>query len=132
MSGAFTESTGKVTAEKELIAGTTIYYSKHVNNGDVFNADGDMQIGAKIDTAGLTVTVACALKLGDSVGYGPYQNVLDESSPRVATFDSTKVFQASLFNQSWFNSNHIGSKFRFTVAGVISGGEKITCEIISS
>ncbi len=125
----FSNSNGVPTAEKILTAGTTVYYSDHANNGDPANADGNVLIGAKIDTASLTVTVACALLLGANVGYGPYHNVLDESDTRVATFDSTKVFQASLFNQTWFNGNHSGCKFRFIVTGSISGGEIITCDL---
>lgn len=129
---AFLDSNNRPSSEKELSAGTTVYYSQHMNNGDIFNSDGNAQIGASIDTAGLTVTVACALKLGEAVGYGPYHNVLDESTSRVATFTSSKVFQASLYSQSWFNSNHLGMKWRFTIAGSISGGEKLKCEVVLS
>lgn len=129
---AFYNSSNLISSEKELAVGTTVYYSRHLNIGDLANSDGSAQIGAKIDTAGLTITVACALMLGDDVGYGPYHNVLDESATRVATFDSTKVFQASLFNQAWFNSNHVGFKLRFTVVGTIAGGEVITCEVSMS
>ena len=73
----FSDSSGAQTAEKILVSGTSVYYTDHVNNGDPANADGNVQIGAKIDTASLTITVACALLLGASVGYGPYHNVLE-------------------------------------------------------
>lgn len=126
---AFYDSSNILTAEKVLVAGTSVYYSRHLNNGNIENSNGNAQIGAKIDTASLTVTVAVALFLGDNIGYGPYRNILDETiGARVATFDSTKVFQASLFNQTWFNSNHMGFKIRFIIVGSISGGEIITCE----
>ena len=126
---AFYDSEGLLSGIKTLIAGTSVYNSRHLNFGNFEKSDGNAQIGAKINTASLTITVAVALHLGDDIGYGPYHNVLDESSTRVAIFNSTKVFQASLFNQSWFNANHTGFKIRFTIVGSISGGEELSCNV---
>ncbi len=130
---AFLDSNGQPTATKTLTAGVSEYETRHINHGDLFNSDGNAIVGAKIDTSGLTFKVYCALKLGNEVGYSPWHELLDESDTRVSTFDSTKVFQASLYNQEWFNKNHLGFKLKFVLqSGTISGGEVLTCEVIVS
>lgn len=129
---AFYNSSGILSAEKELSAGTSVYYSRHLNIGDFVNSDGNALIAASIDTESLTVAVACALNLGENLGYGPYKNVLDDGDAngenRSVSFTSAAKYVANLFNQTWFNQNHLGFKLRFTITGSISGGEKITCE----
>ena len=113
-----------------FVAGDTYKETAQYNNGDIFNADGNALIGAKIDTASLTVKVYCKLRLGVNVGFGPWHELLDESGTRVSTFDSSKVFQASLYNQEWWNKNHLGFKLKFEITdGSISGGEKIYCDM---
>ena len=125
---AFFDSNGDVVATKSLVSGTSTYFSRHLNFGNIAESDGNGLVGAKIDTVSITVTVAIALHLGEEVGYGPYRNMLDETvGARVATFDSTKVFQGSLFNQRWFNNLHTGFKIRFTCTP--GGGEIITCNV---
>ena len=126
---AFVNDSNVPSAIKTLVVGTSVYNSEHLNNGNFDSSDGEASVGALIDTASLTIAVTCALFLGPAIGYGPYRNLLDESDTRVNTFDSTKVFQSSLFNQSWFTSNHLGFKLRFTITGSISGGEELKCEV---
>lgn len=110
----FKDSNGNRTTQKILPAGSSYIDSEHINNGDIFNSDGNAFIGAKVAEADFTISVQCALYFGAGVGYSPWHDLLDESGTRVKTFDSTKIFQASLYNQDWWNKNHQGFKTRYT------------------
>ena len=113
---AFKDSNGFPTAIKTLGSSVSYIDSEHINNGRILAAepDGNGFIGIKVVESGFTLSVTCQLYFGPTVGYGPLHDLLDESSTRVKTFDSTKVFQASLYNQNWFNANHQGFKYRIT------------------
>jgi len=124
---AFYDSLNRFTASKTLSESAGSITSNHINNSNLENSDGNAFIGAKVSEASFTISVTCALFFGEDVGYGPYHDLLDESSTRVKTFDSTKVFQASLYNQSWFNRNHQGFKLTFTMDSG-SGDCTIVCE----
>ena len=123
----FYDSLNRKTSEKTLASTDSYIDSVHVNNGDQENSDGNAFIGAKVTEASFTISVTCALYFGSGVGYSPWHSLLDESATRVNTFDSTKVFQASLYNQEWWNKNHHGFKLRFTRDSG-SGNCKINCE----
>jgi len=111
---AFKNTNGFPTATKMLESSDDYIDSEHQNNGHLSESDGNAFIGIKVVEASFTLSVTCQLYFGNTVGYGPWHNLLDESSTRVKTFDSTKVFQASLYNQSWFNANHQGFRYRIT------------------
>jgi len=111
---AFIGNNGFPTATKILGSSDSYIDSNHINNGHLAESDGNAFIGIKVVEPGFTLSVTCQLYFGATVGYGPLHDLLDESSTRVKTFSSAKVFQASLYNQSWFNKNHQGFKYRIT------------------
>ena len=102
-------------ADTKVLSGSESYIeSEQINASHLFDSDGDATIMLKVDEANFTLSVTVAFLINGIIGYGPWQNLLDESSTRVKTFDSTKKFVASLYNQSYFIKNHMGFKYRVT------------------
>ena len=110
----YLDDNGNPTATKAFSSSVDYVDSEHINNGHPDLSDGDATIFAKVTEAGFTLSVTCALYLGLDVGYGPWRDLKDDSDTRVNTFSSSKVFVASLRNQSWWIKNHRGFKYRIT------------------
>jgi hypothetical protein len=111
---AFEDNNGKEIATKVLLATDSYVDSRIISHPDSINANGIASVAAIILQASMTIVVTCRYEMGSSVGFSPWYNLLDESTPRVNTFSSIKPFVSSLYNQDWFNSNHSGFQLRFT------------------